>query len=163
MSWHPERIGQAVTSELARFGPAGAIGEIMAAWPLAVGEAIAANAWPARCARDGTLHVAASSSVWAFELTQLEATIRERLAERLGEKAPPHVRFAVGRLPEAGAAEGVEIPVRTVPKLTEEARAAGERIAAEIDDDELRALVARAAALSLSGGRSGDADDRTLW
>ena len=35
--------------------------------------AIAANAWPARIARDGTLHVATSSSAWAFELTP-EAT-----------------------------------------------------------------------------------------
>ncbi len=162
MSWHPARIGDEVKSELARFGPAGAIADIVAIWPAAVGEAIAANAWPARCARDGTLHVATSSSVWAFELTQLEATIRERLVERLGDKAPARLRFAVGRLPER-AAEDVEIPARAVPRVSAEALEAAEQIAAGIEDVELRALVARAAALSLSGARSGEADDRPLW
>ena len=57
-----ERIGAAVRKELGRFGTAGAMTDVVAAWPGAVGETIAANAWPARLARDGTLHVAASSS-----------------------------------------------------------------------------------------------------
>jgi predicted nucleic acid-binding Zn ribbon protein len=39
-------------------------------------------------ARDGSLHVTTSSSAWAFELTQLAASILERLQERLGESAP---------------------------------------------------------------------------
>jgi hypothetical protein len=162
VSWHPARIGDEIKGELARFGPVGAIADIVAGWPTAVGEAIAGNAWPARCGRDGTLHVATSSSVWAFELTQLEATIRERLAERLGEKAPARLRFAVGPLPER-AAEDVEIPARAVPRVSAEALETAERIAAGIEDVELRALVARAAALSLSEARSGEADDRPLW
>ena len=153
MTWHPEEIGDAVRRELARFGAAGVIGEIAAAWPEAVGPAIAANAWPARCARDGTLHVAASSSAWAFELTQLEEKIRERLAELLGERAPPRVRFAVGRLPERGG-EDVKTSARSVPQVTADALARGERLAAAIDDPELRALVARAAAASLAKGGS---------
>ena len=45
---------------------------------------VAANAWPARIARDGTLHVNTSSSAWAFELGQLAPTILERLSEKLG-------------------------------------------------------------------------------
>src|SRR5215471_2530286 len=76
--------------------------ELVRAWPHAVGPAIADNAWPARVGRDGTLHVAARSSTWAFELTQLEAGIRERLAEALGDAAPRRLRFAPGRLPERG-------------------------------------------------------------
>ena len=66
-----EPIGEEVRRELGRFGPGGAMAEIVAAWPVAVAAAIAANAWPARIARDGTLHVATSSSAWAFELTHL--------------------------------------------------------------------------------------------
>ena len=43
------------------------MGETVAAWPSAVGEEIARNAWPARFARDGTLIVNTRDSVWAFE------------------------------------------------------------------------------------------------
>src|ERR671918_476507 len=125
-----ELLGDDVRRELARFGPQAGLGEVVAAWPAAVGPGIAANAWPARIARDGTLHVATSSSAWAFELTHLEATVRERLAERLGAAAPPALRFAPGRLPEPGA-EDVTTSARTVPKPSPAARAAGEHIASE--------------------------------
>ena len=82
---------------------------IVAAWPAAVGEEVVRNAWPARIARDGTLHVHTSSSVWAFELGQLAPRILERLAAELGEHAPTALRFAPGHLPEAatGAPAGV--------------------------------------------------------
>ena len=83
-----ERIGGAVRSELGRFGTAGAMADLVAAWPGAVGDAVATNAWPARFARDGTLHVAASSSAWAFELGQLESEILARLKDALGKAAP---------------------------------------------------------------------------
>ena len=63
-----ERIGDDVRRELGQLGPGGAIADVVAAWPEAVGDSIARNAWPARIARDGTLHVATSSSAWAFEL-----------------------------------------------------------------------------------------------
>ena len=62
----PERIGDEVQRELSRFGPAEGMTEIVRAWPEAVGEQIALNAWPARLSRDGKLHVATSSSAWAF-------------------------------------------------------------------------------------------------
>jgi hypothetical protein len=153
-------LGPELRAELIRLGPAGAIGEVADAWPEAVGEAIAANAWPARIARDGTLHVATSSSTWAFELTQLEATVRTRLAARLGPSAPPTLRFAPGRLPEPGP-EGVEASSRTVPIPSQEARAAGEEIAAEIEDPGLREAVARAAAASLAAAE-GPAADRPI-
>lgn len=149
MTWGPEPIGGEIRRELSRFGPAGAVGDIVAAWPEAVGQSIAANAWPARVARDGTLHVATSSSAWAFELTQLEATVRGRLAEHLSEGAPPRLRFAPGRLPEQGA-ESVKEPARAMPDVTPERRAEAARIAAAIEDPDLRELVARAAAASLA-------------
>jgi len=100
--WALRTVGESVLGELARFGPQGAMGDVVAAWPDAVGAGIAAEAWPARIARDGTLTIATSSSVWAFELTQLEATVRERLAAALGDGAPKRLRFVPGRLPERG-------------------------------------------------------------
>ena len=78
----PERIGDGVKRELGRFGAAGAMAEVVEAWPALVGEQIARNAWPARIARDGTLHVATSSSAWAFELGQLAPELLERLSRR---------------------------------------------------------------------------------
>lgn len=157
MSSSPRRIGDEVRRELGRLGPGAGLDEIVRAWPEAVGRPIAANAWPARLARDGTLHVAAASSAWAFELTQIEATVRERLRERLGAQAPPRLRFAVGPLPEPGRDEETK-DARTVPKVSEAERAEGERIAHAIEDSELRALVARAAAQALARRR----DNRSL-
>ena len=152
-----EPLGSELRRELGRLGPAGAIGEVVEAWPEAVGQAIAANAWPARISRDGTLHVATSSSAWAFELTHLAATVRERLAERLGSAAPTVLRFAPGRLPEPGA-EAVETSTRTVPSPSPAARAAAEQVASEIEDPVLREAVARAAAASLAASEERPVD-----
>ena len=51
-------------SELSRFGPQAGIAELVERWPAAVGDAIARQAWPARIARDGTLHANTTASVW---------------------------------------------------------------------------------------------------
>jgi hypothetical protein len=158
MSWLPERIGDDVQRELRRFGPESGLGEVVTAWPEAVGPAIAANAWPARIGRDGTLHVASGSSTWAFELTQLADSILVRLQEHLPEGSPTGIKFAVGPLPEAGA-DSETISSESVPTPNREAWEAGERIAQEIGDEELREAVARAAAASLAA-RRGPGDDR---
>ena len=96
----PERIGDEVQRELKRFGPAEGMTEIVRAWPEAMGDQIARNAWPARISRDGKLHVATASSAWAFELAQLEPKLLERLSEALGGVTPAGLRFAPGKLPE---------------------------------------------------------------
>ena len=153
MSWHPRRIGEEIRRELDRLGPEARLDDIVRAWPDAVGAAIAANAWPARVARDGTLHVATASSAWAFELTQLEGTVRAHLREWMGAKAPPRVRFAVGLLPER-APESDARRARTGPKASPADGAEGARLAGGIEDSELRALVARAAAASLARARA---------
>ena len=158
MSWHPEALAPEVRRELGRLGPAGTIGEIALCWAGAVGAAIAANASPARVARDGTLHVATSSSAWAFELAHLEREIADRLREAAGEAAPARIRFALGRVPEAGPSPETSLS-RRVPEVEREDLAAGARIAASIEDSELRAFVARAAAASLARVRR-DAVDR---
>jgi len=144
-------IEDEVRRELSRFGPAAGLGDIVTAWPECVGAGIAANAWPARLARDGSLHVSTSSSAWAFELTHLAASILERLRERLGESAPASLKFAPGPLPEAGP-EPVKASERTVPEVSEAERAQGARIAATIENPDLREAVARAAETSLAAG-----------
>ena len=145
-----ERIDRSVRDELARFGPAAGIADLVAAWPAAVGPAIAANAWPARIARDRTLHVHTSSSAWAFELAQLEPTLRDRL----GDLAPTRLRFAVGPLPERSI-EKTETARRTQPVTSPEDVAHAAELVAGLDDENLRTLVARAASLSLARSRSG--------
>jgi predicted nucleic acid-binding Zn ribbon protein len=147
--WVPQQIGGQVRRELARFGAADGMADIVGAWPALVGEEVARNAWPARIARDGTLHVHTSSSAWAFELGQLGPTILERLRETLPKAAPPALRFAVGNLPEpeltSAERAGPEAP-RPGPRE----RAAAAELTASLTDPELRDLVARAAAASLA-------------
>ena len=144
-----ERLGGEIERELSRFGAQGGMPEILGAWPAAVGEMVAANAWPARIARDGTLHVNTSSSTWAFELGQLAPTILERLRETLGESVPKGLRFAAGHLPEAASPGAQEVRTEA-PQPTAEALQLAADLTSEIEDPELRERVARAAALGLS-------------
>jgi hypothetical protein len=150
-----ERIGTDIRRELARFGPVdGDMVAIVRAWPEAVGPTVARNAWPARLARDGTLHVNASSSTWAFELGRLAEAILEQLRAAVGEDAPPALKFVPGPVPEPAppaSDEGAETALDVGP----EERLEGAALAAGIEDEELRDLVARAAAASLARARSG--------
>jgi hypothetical protein len=148
-----QRLGDAVRNELGRFGSAGAMADVVDAWPGAVGETIAANAWPARLARDGTLHVNTVSSTWAFELGRLAPTILEQLRAQVGSATPPALKFTPGPVPEpAGEAAATRSPAPSAPTAVDRAEAAA--AAAAIEDPELRELVARAAAASLAKARS---------
>ena len=129
-----EPLGDDIRRELGRFGPQGAIGETVAAWPDAVGVEIARNAWPARFQRDGTLIVHARDSVWAFELTQRAAEIRERLDGVSG------LKFVAGPLPEASVEE-VSTPVTASAVASPEQCRQAEEIASEISDESLRKIV----------------------
>jgi sugar phosphate isomerase/epimerase len=146
-----KHLGGEVKRELGRFGPQSGIAELVEAWPAAVGETIARSAWPARVARDGTLHVNTADSVWAFELTNRAADI----AKRLGIE---RIRFAPGRLPEASDPDLKTADSRP-PEPSESLRQEGARLAAGIEDENLRKIVARAAAASLAKGLS----DRSFW
>lgn len=146
-----KRIGDEVERELERFGPQAGMARVLEAWPDAVGETIARNAWPARIARDGTLYVNAADAIWAFELTSRATEI----AARLGVE---RVRFAPGPLPEAPSEPAEAAPDRARrPSAAERERAA--RLTATIEDENLRKIVARAAAESLARG----SDDRSVW
>ena len=153
-----ERIGDEVRRELARGGSRDAIplSAVTAIWPEAVGGTVARKAWPLRLSRDGTLHVAAASATWANELSFLQDEILAALRTKLADESPSTIRFAVGPIPEpehlpTPADEGAPRALRVPKEVEREADAA----AAEIDDPELRALVARAARASLLKGRSG--------
>jgi hypothetical protein len=149
-----DRVGDAVSRELGRFGPAAGMAPIVEAWPTAVGDVIARNAWPARLARDGTLHVNTTDSIWAFELKSRAEEIRTRL----GEHAPPRLAFAAGPIPELfePPSEGVaNAPVEPGPEHVAQA----DSLVRVIRDEELRKVVAKAAALSLANAP----DDRSFW
>ncbi|HXF97547.1 MAG TPA: DUF721 domain-containing protein, partial [Gaiellaceae bacterium] len=97
-----ERLGEEIARALDRTGGGGgrALAAVVEAWPAAVGEAVARQAWPQRLGRDGTLHVAASSATWAFELDRLAHELAARLRDVLGDAAPRAVRVRVGAVPE---------------------------------------------------------------
>ena len=149
----PQPIGADVKRQLARFGPQAGMAELVGAWPDAVGPSIASNAWPARIARDGTLHVHTASAAWAFELGQLAQAVLEQLRASLGEAAPPRLRFAVGPLP-ADREETADPPAPEPVRAGPQERAAAAELTAGIADDGLRLLVSRAAAASLARGSS---------
>jgi Dna[CI] antecedent, DciA len=136
-----EPIGDDVRCELARFGPAAGIDDVIAAWPDAVGAMNARNAWPARIGRDGTLHVHTADAIWAFELTQKAVEI----AERVGVE---RIRFAPGPIPEPTAEAETDRPAAPRPSREHVEQAA--ELTTLIADEELRAAVTRAVAASLA-------------
>jgi len=148
-----ERLGDSLDQQLRRFGATGSMPAIVAAWPVAVGEEVARNAWPARMSRDGVLHVSTSSSAWAFELTQLATVVLEQLVAGLDDVVPKALRFAPGHLPEPAAAPTEESAPRPAEPSQEQLAEARE-LASPIADDELRERVAKAAALSLASVHS---------
>jgi hypothetical protein len=115
------------------------LGELLERWPQVVGSAIARNAWPARIARDGTLHIATADSVWAFELGHRSREI----GARLGVSG---VRFAPGPLPSDSLPPAAAEPLRPTPG---QRRRAAE-IAAAATDEKLRKSVQKAVSFSLA-------------
>ena len=138
-----ERLGDLLKRELGRHGAQAGIGEAVAAWPDAVGEEIARNAWPARFTRDGTLIVHTRDSVWAFELTQRAAEIGERLSN------VKSVKFVPGPLPE-GAVEPHEAALQGPPTPTSAQMKQAAEWTSGIEDEELRKVVTKSAELSLA-------------
>jgi hypothetical protein len=149
-----DRVGDAVRRELGRFGPAAGMSPVVDAWPAAVGPEIARNAWPARLARDGTLHVHTTDSIWAFELKSRAEEIRGRL----GNHAPPRLAFAPGPIPEPPETASEDARTR-VPTPGPEHLAKADSLVRVIRDEDLRKVVAKAAALSLAKADN----DRSFW
>jgi len=143
-----EPVGEEIRSELRRMGADSGAGDAVGAWPAAVGEEIARNAWPARTQSDGTLVVHVRDSIWGFELTQRAAEIAERLPGR------PRLRFLPGPLPDTTSEVA---PEPRVEATAEQAREAAE-LAAGIDDPDLREYVAKAIKTALARAP----DDRSV-
>lgn len=142
-----KRLGEEVRSELRRVGADSGAGDVVTAWPAAVGEEIARNAWPARTQPDGTLVVHVRDSVWGFELTQRAGEISGRLPGR------PRLRFVPGPLPDAPPKPSSAQVLEATPEQAREAVA----ISAGIEDPELRESVAKVIKVALaraSDGRS---------
>jgi hypothetical protein len=139
-------LGPEIRKELSQHGPQAGMADIVERWAEAVGEGIARNAWPARIARDGTLHVSTADSVWSFELGHRAAEIAERLTA--AGCAVPKIRFAPGPLPEPDL-EPAQSPIEASPEDEERARA----IASSISDENLRESVQKAVSLGLARGR----------
>jgi hypothetical protein len=148
-----DRVDRAVRRELARFGPAAGMAPLVEAWPAAVGDVIARNAWPARLARDGTLHVHTTDSIWAFELKSRTEEIRQRL----GPNAP-RLAFAPGPIPERVDLRPEDKPAGPVEPSPEHL-AEADSLTRVIRDEELRNVVAKTVALSLAQ----PSNDRSFW
>jgi Dna[CI] antecedent, DciA len=128
-----EPLGEQVRAELRRVGADSGAGDAATAWPLAVGDAIARNAWPARTQPDGTLVVHVRDAVWGFELTQRAAEISARLPGR------PRLRFTPGPLPDTTSEPPTHPPLEASPEHAREAAA----LAAGIEDLDLRESVVK--------------------
>jgi hypothetical protein len=138
-------LGDEIRAELHRFGAESGAGDAVAAWPAAVGDEIARNAWPARKQADGTLVVHVRDSIWGFELTQRAVEISGRLPGQ------PRLRFLPGPLPDTAPVDAPPPPVRATPEQAREAAS----LVAQIEDPNLRESVAKAITAALARG-SGD-------
>lgn len=131
---------------------------IARAWPRAVGELVAREAWPVRLQGDGTLVVHCRSSVWASELSLLAASVRESLAREGVAPAPP-LRFAVGTVPRRASEYAPPEP----PPLSASDRRQVDVLVAALPDGPLRGAAARAIEVSLRvRAMAANAPDDTL-
>lgn len=135
-----EPVGEQIRAELSRVGAESGAGDAVSAWPAAVGEEIARNAWPARTQPDGTLVVHVRDAIWGFELTQRAPEISQRLPGR------PRLRFTPGPLPETTPEPSSARPPEASPEQAREAEA----LAAGIVDPNLRESVAKAIKAALA-------------
>ncbi|HKD93158.1 MAG TPA: DciA family protein [Gaiellaceae bacterium] len=135
-----EPLGEQIRAELSRVGADSGAGDAAAAWPAAVGDEIARNAWPAKTQPDGALVVHVRDAIWGFELTQRAGEISARLPGR------PKLRFTPGPLPEPTPEASPTPPLEASP---EQAREAAE-LTAGIVDENLRESVAKVIKVALA-------------
>jgi len=143
-----EPVGDQIRAELSRVGADSGAGDALTAWPFAVGEEIARNAWPARTQPDGTLVVHVRDAIWGFELTQRAGEISGRLPGR------PRLKFTPGPLPDTAPEPPPSSPLEVSP---EHAREAAE-LTAGIEDQDLRESVAKA----IKAGLARTPDNRSV-
>jgi hypothetical protein len=136
-----EPVGDQIRAELSRVGAdSGAAGDAVTAWPAAVGDEIARNAWPARMQPDGTLVVHVRDAIWGFELTQRAPEIAARLPGH------PRLKFTPGPLPDTTPEPPERPTVEASPAQAQEAA----ELTAGIADPRLRESVAKAIKAALA-------------
>jgi predicted nucleic acid-binding Zn ribbon protein len=94
----PHSIAGAIASIRDAAQPATRLAAVLAAWPDAVGERIAAEAQPV-AEREGVVTVACRAATWAQELDLLGDELLERLRERLPDGTLERLRFVVSPEP----------------------------------------------------------------
>jgi hypothetical protein len=141
-------VGDQIRAELSRVGADSGAGDAVTAWPVAVGEEIARNAWPVRTQPDGTLVVHVRDAIWGFELTQRAAEISARLPGR------PRLRFTPGPLPDTTPEPTPSLPVEASAEQEQEAA----ELTAGILDPNLRDSVAKVIKIALARA----SDDRSV-
>ena len=90
----PRPAAGALRAALDRAAPKTPLASVQSAWDEAVGDRVAAVAQPVS-EKDGAVTIECSDPVWAEELDMMQATLLERLRDRLGERAPRSLRFRV--------------------------------------------------------------------
>ena len=95
MSWFPRRIGDEIGRELRRLGPSAALGDVVRAWPDAVGAAIAAAALLAERAaqemsdRDRVIRIAKREGATLRALAEATGLSRQTIANICAAGSPP--------------------------------------------------------------------------
>ncbi|MCU0306774.1 MAG: DUF721 domain-containing protein [Thermoleophilia bacterium] len=157
----PAAVGDLVGRLTRRLGgspPArGGLSRLAAAWPGAVGPQAAGASLPVRRTRAGVVSVACADAAWAHELRARQELILARLAELAPEERVAGLRFVVADHalppPPGAAATGPAAPApapRAAPRPTPAQSTAAAGLVAGIEDPEIRALAARAAAAGLA-------------
>ena len=144
----PAPVGEVLSRFRRRAGgpaPGGALTRVTAAWPGVVGAAVAAHSAPMRRTRAGVVSVACSSASWAHELSARREELLARLAEACPDEGLTGLRFTVADHAFGGPGAAAPAP-RLGPTPSAADRAAGAALAADVEDPQVRALIARAAA-----------------
>ena len=91
----PHAIADTIRDIRREAQPATLLAAVQASWRSAVGEQIAAQAWPVRD-RDATITVECRAATWAQELDLLHDALLSRLNEELGDARVQRLRMVVG-------------------------------------------------------------------
>ena len=137
---HPAPAGTAMARVLRHAGLAQLMAQVQvfAAWPGAVGEAVARHTWPEGL-NQGVLTVATDHPAWRQELHFRQAQVLEALAKKLGAGVVKSLQTVVRNRPGAAAAQdAAPVPAETQTWATQMTQG--------IPDKGLRDAMARAAA-----------------
>jgi predicted nucleic acid-binding Zn ribbon protein len=91
----PHVLGETIRELRRQAQPATLLAAVQASWRIAVGEAIAEQAWPVR-ERDGVITVECRAATWAQELDLLQDELIAQLNSQLGEANVARLRMTVG-------------------------------------------------------------------